>query len=745
MLPSTDFETMGSNRKRVSNKRNPRKDTLQSNDSHKRKLFWFAAPLLVLLVAVAYFGWRHSNNISDSTVYNTEHAQHYHTRGIELIQQNRLVESLSVFDECSSSDPSYVSCYNSKAGALRMLGRQDEGIRVLQKGEEAAIQKFGKEYTELGILYQSLFLLFKDLHRTDEAVEYIQKSIALQPNAKKYYNWATLDHLHHATKVELYNKALQLEPEYFPAFCQRAHSYTYLGEWEALQRDFPQLLQYQQALIDSDQQHTDTRTCLLPYHTTYMNISASMMRDTAIQFAQREATLSQEHLLRKLHPSDVQPVLDEKGTIMRRLRIGYVSSDFNKHPVGRNMLGVFLAHDKTKFDVFAFATKHLPNDQITQAMYSHVSYVDISAIRDYAMAARKIRDEFKIDVLIDLNGWTTGNRLRLFAARPAPVQVAHGLGFVGTIGAPQALDYFISDIISSPRRFDEYYTEKLVRLPQAYLPASHKLVHITNEGDNFQPATANKTQIRIDNELPSDSNTFVFCAFQGFHRISQESFETWMRILNQTNSVLWTNSVQDYQRERVQSRATQSGIENVTRRILFSDGVNPGDNLIRAQACDLHLDNWPYTAHSTGMDVLWAGVPLLVYLPDYHDETSDTQVPKMASRVSAGLLHTLGMPQLITSSVDDFEALATRLATDRVAYTKLRNELLEKRQSSPLFDVVSYTRVHEQAYLHLFQLFYDGKQLEPFDVPPFQRSSEIKAAQIEENRSKDDTREVEEL
>jgi predicted O-linked N-acetylglucosamine transferase (SPINDLY family) len=145
------------------------------------------------------------------------------------------------------------------------------------------------------------------------------------------------------------------------------------------------------------------------------------------------------------------------------------------------------------------------------------------------------------------------------------------------------------------------------------------------------------------------------------------------------------------------------------------------------------------------MDVLWAGVPLLVYLPDYHDETSDTQVPKMASRVSAGLLHTLGMPQLITSSVDDFEALATRLATDRVAYTKLRNELLEKRQSSPLFDVVSYTRVHEQAYLHLFQLFYDGKQLEPFDVPPFQRSSEIKAAQIEENRSKDDTREVEEL
>jgi predicted O-linked N-acetylglucosamine transferase (SPINDLY family) len=153
--------------------------------------------------------------------------------------------------------------------------------------------------------------------------------------------------------------------------------------------------------------------------------------------------------------------------------------------------------------------------------------------------------------------------------------------------------------------------------------------------------------------------------------------------------------------------------------MIFSHLVNPGDNLIRIQACDVHLDSWPYNAHSTGMDVLWAGVPMLVYLSDYHDEQSEKQVPKMCSRVSASLLHTLGMPQLIMPTIEAFEDEAVRLSMNRKAYTELRNELLSKRLTSPLFDMISYTRAHEQAYDYLFQIFAEGTSPIAVDIPPY--------------------------
>jgi predicted O-linked N-acetylglucosamine transferase (SPINDLY family) len=170
--------------------------------------------------------------------------------------------------------------------------------------------------------------------------------------------------------------------------------------------------------------------------------------------------------------------------------------------------------------------------------------------------------------------------------------------------------------------------------------------------------------------------------------------------------------------------------------MIFSHLVNPGDNLIRIQACDVHLDSWPYNAHSTGMDVLWAGVPMLVYLSDYHDEQSEKQVPKMSSRVSASLLHTLGMPQLIMPTIEAFEDEAVRLSMNREAYTELRNELLAKRLTSPLFDLISYARVHEKAYDYLFQVFADGISPKAVDIPPYIESNQSKPTA--EKNSKDE-------
>lgn len=176
----------------------------------------------------------------------------------------------------------------------------------------------------------------------------------------------------------------------------------------------------------------------------------------------------------------------------------------------------------------------MQNDPITEAIAEMSTYVDLTKLYiSHAAIAKLIRDENKIDVLVDLNCWTRGRRLEIFAAKPAPVQITHGLGFVGTSGM-DAFHYFISaDAVATPQRFDHLYTEKVVRLPQAYLVASYKTVHLSAEGASkeYDPIKADKMALCMREGLPEDKDIFVYCSFQSLNKISDEAFDTWMRIL----------------------------------------------------------------------------------------------------------------------------------------------------------------------------------------------------------------------
>jgi predicted O-linked N-acetylglucosamine transferase (SPINDLY family) len=443
------------------------------------------------------------------------------------------------------------------------------------------------------------------------------------------------------------------------------------------------------------------------------NFTAEVMRDTAKVFALRETNVGQGEMLPSLLPSQVPDQYDSDGERVRKLRVGYVSSDLQaNHPVGRNVLGLLLAHDKNEVDVYCFSTQHVQDDPIPEAIAQTSTYVDLTKLyMSHAAIAKLIREEYKIDVLVDLNGWTRGRRLEIFAAKPAPVQITHGLGFVGTSGV-DAFQYFISNAVATPQRFDHLYTEKVVRLPQAYLVASHKTVQLSGEGESveYDPAKADKMALRKQEGLPEDKDIFVYCSFQSLNKISDEAFDTWMRILEKSpNSVLWFTSIKANVRYKLQKRAKEKfGV--VTDRLVFGEVKQVPLHLVRAQACDLMLDSWPYNTHATATDILWAGVPLLVYLPDYHDPDVVVQVPKMASRVSASLLHTMELPHLIKSTIQEFEDEAVRLSHDREAYEAVRNDLIQKRNVSPLYDLKSYARYHEMAYIELFERFKRGEE-----------------------------------
>jgi predicted O-linked N-acetylglucosamine transferase (SPINDLY family) len=595
-----------------------------------------------------------------------------------------------------------------------MMGRHDEALNVLLEGEKAATNYYGTDFEGLSSVWQGIFMLYRDKGQYAKAVEYIKKAVAAKPSADQYGMWAGIDKIPHPEKIELYDKGLKLNPNHMSSFCLRYHAYSLVGDWDKMSRDQKQVEDYMSFAIQQ-RKRTD-QYCLQPYHTTYLPFSAELLRETAKMMAAIEGRVTDEEVLAPITSNQGLAQFGADGKRIRKLKIGYMSGDFNQHPVGRNFLGVLLAHSAKRFEIFCFSTKHAAKDPITQAIMKACEYVDLTAgnTKSHGEIARMIREDYKIDVLVDLSGWTAGRRTEVFAAKPAPVQMTHGLGFVGTTGV-EAFDYFISDSVASPVRFDEYYTENVVRLPQAYLPAAHRTVRFTDA--DTDPKSADKTALRKQNKLPESEDIFVYCSFQSIHKMSPESFDSWMRIMqNSPNSVLWMVALKDYVQERLLKRARED-FQIGSDRFIFGEPEQVDKHLIRAQACDLHLDSWPYNAHSTAMDVIWAGVPILVYLPDYHDPNSATQVPKMCSRVSASLLHTLGMPQLIMSTLGGFENEAVRLSNDREAYEKLRNDLLEKRLSSRLFDLLSYARHHEAAYAEAYERFLKGEAPSAMEIP----------------------------
>lgn len=688
----------------------------KNRNKNKNKNSWNlpALPILAVAAVVAHFAYLLMTNGSEAVV-DTALATDLVYQGMRKVHSNHLLEGLQLLEQSIEVDPNAPQGYNSKAGVLRMLGRNHEALEILKQGDEMVTKHHGATHRDLYFIKQGLFHLYNDFNQNKKAVESIQMAIELEPKAEFYVLWAGMHSgVDDSKKAELYNKALELDPTNIPAFCLRYHTHALLGKWERMDEEHSQLLQNMNSVMKHEKR-TDI-SCLQPYHISYMNFTAEMMRDTAKMFAMREARASEGDVLPALLPSQVEPQFGADRKRSRKLRIGYVSSDLQSHPVGRNVLGLMMAHNKKKYEVFCFSAKHV-DDAITTAIMNTINYVDLTKFNmSHTGIAKMIREEYKIDVLIDLNGWTSGRRLQIFSAKPAPVQITHGLGFVGTTGV-DAFQYFISDGVATPARFDHLYTEKVVRLPNAYLPASHMKVHITEQGQGFDPGSADKMALRKENDLPEDEDVFVYCSFQSMHKISPEAFDAWMRILQSSpNSVLWMTTVGGHNHNQLLKWAKEKH-QIGTERFVFSGSKQVGQHLIRAQACDLHLDSWPYNAHSTATDVLWAGVPLLVYLPDYHDPSAATQSPKMCSRVSASLLHTLGMPQLIVSTIEQFEDEAVRLSNDRKAYEKLRNELIQKRLSSPLYDLIAYARNHEMVYAELFERFLRGEEPSVLNIP----------------------------
>jgi predicted O-linked N-acetylglucosamine transferase (SPINDLY family) len=350
-----------------------------------------------------------------------------------------------------------------------------------------------------------------------------------------------------------------------------------------------------------------------------------------------------------------------------RLKIAYVSGDLHLHAVGMLTAEVFALHDRSRVEVHAFCWGRDDGSEIRRRIVQNLDHHHRIGGLDDQAAAQLIAQQ-GIDVVIDLQGLTSGARPGILIQQPAPVQVSW-LGFPGTCALP-GVDWIVADDFVMPPELEPFHTERPIRLPHCYQVSDRQRV-------------VGPTPRRADHGLPEDA--FVYCSFNNNHKMNETMFGAWMRVMSQVpGSVLWLLADNRWAEANLRREAAARGVDPA--RLVFAPRVSPADYLARFQLADLVLDTFPYNAGTTASDVLWAGVPIMTLSGRSY-----------ISRMCGSLLHAVGLPDLVTYTLADYERLAVQIGRTPARAASYRRYLAEEGRRSALFDVPGIVRSLEDA------------------------------------------------
>ncbi len=504
----------------------------------------------------------------------------------------------------------------------------------------------------------------KDLGRAEEAVASYDRALALIPGHPEALN--NKGNVLHALRrledsVAQFDKALVSRPD-FPWLRSHAlHMAMHIARWD----DFETRRDDLEARILKGEQ------VAAPMHVLALSDQPEVQLKAARTFAAER------------HPA--RHLLADKPRRRRgsRIRIGYFSTDFRDHPMAHLMAGVLEHHDRSRFDVFAFALDNATPEAWRKRIAKGAEhFVEAGGLSDLDVT-RKARD-LGLDIAIDLNGFTQDARTNIFAERAAPVQVNY-LGYLGSMGADY-YDYLIADAVIIPPGQDASYAERIVRLPSF------------QANDDKIAASADMTRAKAG--LPEKG--FVFSAFHQTFKVTPDVFAAWMRILKRVpDSVLWLFAETEPARRNLAAVAKAHGV--ASDRLIFAGRVPLADHVARQALAGLFLDTHPYNAGATASPALRAGVPVLTRIGQAY-----------AGRMGASLLTAVGLPEMITDTVEAYENLAVELATNPARLEEIRTKLTANLPESLLFDTTRFTRSLEAAFEVMHDRARDG--LPPEDI-----------------------------
>jgi predicted O-linked N-acetylglucosamine transferase (SPINDLY family) len=362
-----------------------------------------------------------------------------------------------------------------------------------------------------------------------------------------------------------------------------------------------------------------------------------------------------------------------------RLRVGYLSADFHNHATSQLMVQMLEQHDRGRFEIFVLSTGPDDGSALRRRVAAAVEhFVDLRGHPEQVIA-RRVR-ELGVDVLVDLKGATQDALLPVFAARPAPLQVAW-LGFPGTTGAPY-IDYLIGDPVVTPLEHAAHYSEKIAQLPLCYQP---------NDAHRERPMPSTRAAWGVSEDA------LLLCAFHQSYKISPEVFDVWCSLLEQRpDAVLWLLQWNTNVQATLRAAAIERGID--PRRLVFAPLLPLQQHLSRLACADIYLDAWPCNAHTTAGEALWVGVPVVTLIG-----------PTFAQRVAASLLHALALDELVCQDICSYRAKVLELADDDSRRAALKTHLAQQSRASGLFDGARFARDLESLFQRMWQEALGGR------------------------------------
>lgn len=596
-------------------------------------------------------------------------------QGNALQGLGRFDESVAKYDAALALKPDYDEALNNRGNTLRAAGRFEDAVASF----DAALALKPGDF----LSWYNRGIALHDLRRYDDALASYDRSLLIRPDfAEAHSNkGATLQAMaQHERSLGCFERALALQPDNSDFKMSTASALRELKRFDQAQVLFDDVL-----ASGAPVPHVFGEVC----KTALYGCNWARMADLKTEIPARieaGSTDVQCWVLMSYNPAPELMALASRNSVKKimgseapaplwtgkpyghdRIRVAYLSSDFREHPVGYQIAELLERHDRSRFEVIGVSgggnsDEETPIRRRLTAAFDQFHNVEFQPVDSIANLLRQL----EVDIAVDLSGHTSGNMFASFVRRPAPVQMTW-LGYAGTTGCDQT-DYILGDAVALPQTLQPFYNEKIVHLP-----------------DNFFPLDTTKTvqapPTRAEMGLPETG--FVFCCFNTNWKITPEVFDIWMHLLTQVpGSVLWLRQGN----EAVLRREAQARGVDPTR-LVFAGHVPAEVHLARHQLADLFLDTLPYNAHTTAVDALQAGLPVITRLGE-----------AFPGRIAASHLTAAGLPELVTTSAADYEALALALARDPARLKAIRDTLKANRKSAPLFDMARFTHNIEAAY-----------------------------------------------
>lgn len=557
-------------------------------------------------------------------------------------------------------EPDHVDAHYNMGISLKNSGQLDAAIDSFKQAIEIR-PNYADAHINLGFLLEGQ-------REFDAAIESYKKAIEIRPDYAEAYNniGSVLNKKGELfAALDCYKRALEIYPENEAIFSQKLYQQAQMCDWNGIEQDRGKI-----SRLGITEGHIDPFGIL------------------SLEDAPERHRIRSEIYASNKYANIASPVEKQRSPETKRLRVGYFSANFQKHPVAYLIAKVIEIHNRDRFEVYGYSVGATKEDEVRRRLAKGFDFFkDVRNMTDKNIASLARQD--KIDIAVDLSGYTEYSDPGIFAYRAAPIQISY-LGYPGTMGA-NFIDYIIADENLIPTESQRYYSEKPIYLPHHY-----------QAQDNTIPIS-NKTPTRSELGLPEKG--FVFCAINNNYKITSSEFDIWMRLLQKVEgSVLWLLETNKWAKGNLLKAANERGV--TSEQIIFAQKAPHEEYLAQFRQADLYLDTFIYNAGATASNALWAGLPVLTKLGKGY-----------TARMAGSLLSSIGLPELITTHETEYEALALQLATNPEQLDSIKNKLTLNRLSKPLFDTELFIKHLEDAYQKVHQRYLDEKQPAPIYVP----------------------------